>query len=107
MNKKNDAGNTEFLLKTRIPQHRWRSVQNAMRWAINKIGTVIYRISKDHEIVIPSATYAPWSKDKSFLQIFKVIENFTLVDKYRCFELWKLVEQCKKLEDGSIIEIGV
>ena len=78
-----------------------------MRWAINKIGTVIYRLSKDHEIVIPSATYAPWSKDKSFLQIFKVIENFTLVDKYRCFELWKLIEQCKKLEDGSIIEIGV
>ena len=69
MNEKNDAGYTEFLLKTRIPQHRWRSAQDAIRWAISKIGTVIYRLSKDHEIIIPSATYAPWINDKSFLHI--------------------------------------
>ncbi len=35
------------------------------------------------------------------------ISGFTLVDKYRCFELWKLIEQVSKLEEGSIIEIGV
>lgn len=30
-----------------------------------------------------------------------------MVDKYRCYELWKLIEQSVKLKHGSIIEIGV
>jgi cephalosporin hydroxylase len=35
------------------------------------------------------------------------IKGFTLVDKYRCFEIWKLIEQISKLKKGSIIEVGV
>jgi O-methyltransferase len=60
-----------------------------------------------YEGVIPSATYAPWNKDKSFLNCHSIIKEFTLVDKYKCFELWWLVEQTKKLEPGAYIEIGV
>jgi len=29
------------------------------------------------------------------------------VDEFRCFELWKLVEQSAKLQTGDVIEIGV
>ena len=58
-------------------------------------------------LVLPAATYSPWNKDIMFQAILSSIEGFTLVDKYRCFELWKLVEQVAKLKHGSIIEIGV
>ena len=60
----------------------------------------------DHKPIRPVGTYSPWEKDQTFLETFDTIQNFTLVDKYRCFELWSLVEQAAKLQ-GAIIEIGV
>jgi len=57
--------------------------------------------------VHPVATYSPWNEDSSFQAMLASIEGFTKVDKYRCFELWKLIEQTAKLKNGSIIEIGV
>jgi O-methyltransferase len=57
--------------------------------------------------VSPRATYSPWNKDGLFREAYALIKEFTMVDKYRCFELWKLVEQSAKLKNGSIIEIGV
>jgi len=63
--------------------------------------------SIEYEVVVPAATYSPWNIDDEFNDIYSLIKELTLVDKYRCFELWKLVEQVAKLESGSIIEIGV
>jgi O-methyltransferase len=51
--------------------------------------------------------YSPWNLDEYFNQTYQKIQHNTLVDKYRCYELWKLVEQSAKLSEGSIIEIGV
>lgn len=62
---------------------------------------------QEYMSVSPAATYNPWNKDMSFKAVRALIEGFTLVDKYRCFELWKLIEQIAKLERGSIIEVGV
>ena len=59
-----------------------------------------------HEPVHPSATYSPWNSDREFLDTLRRIQGHTLVDRYRCFELWSLVEQSKKV-DGCLIEIGV
>lgn len=59
-----------------------------------------------YELICPVASYAPWNKDGAFLEIYSKIKNRTLVDKYRCYELWSLVEQSKKLA-GALIEIGV
>jgi O-methyltransferase len=64
-------------------------------------------VSDQYSEVRPAATYSPWIKDDSFQVILALIEEFTLVDNYRCFELWKLIEQVAKLKNGSIIEIGV
>lgn len=61
----------------------------------------------EYEPVHPIATYSPWNKDDLFQKVFASIEGFTLVDRYRCFELWTLIEQVAKLRSGSIIEIGV
>jgi O-methyltransferase len=81
----------------------------------NRFGFEVTRIpkskgslmDKEYEPVRPYATYSPWNKDNLFQAAFALIEGFTLVDKYRCFELWKLIEQIAKLKNGSIIEIGV
>jgi len=88
---------------------------------VNRLGFNITRIPRlrlsvtrirktgrpEYEPVVPSATYSPWNKDNLFQAVFTSIQGFTMVDKYRCFELWKLVEQIAKLKNGNIIEIGV
>lgn len=82
---------------------------------INRLGFEIIRMPKtnssstaqEYERVYPLATYSPWNKDNLFQAVFASIHHFSLVDKYRCFELWKLIEQSAKLNNGSIIEIGV
>jgi hypothetical protein len=58
-----------------------------------------------YEVVLPNATYSPWNLDKAFRAAYSQIKDATLVDKYRCFELWSLVEQCAKLEGGARREI--
>lgn len=80
---------------------------------IRGLGYEIYKIHTGsisgiplYEAVTPSATYSPWNEDESFLKMYHTVRKHTMVDRYRCFELWSLVEQTRKL-DGSLIEIGV
>jgi len=60
----------------------------------------------EYEVVNTPPIYAPWNVDKEFKELYKTIENHTLVDKYRCYELWQLIEQVKDIP-GALIEIGV
>lgn len=62
--------------------------------------------SRDHEALFPNGTYAPWSRDEDFLRAYQTVRPHTLVDKYRCWELWNLVAQTSRLS-GDCIEIGV
>jgi O-methyltransferase len=59
-----------------------------------------------HEVVIPSATYAPWASDPEFLRVYELIQQNTMVDKYRCHELWSLVSELSSVQ-GDILEVGV
>lgn len=56
--------------------------------------------------VTPKATYSPWRGDAEFNQVYDAIRSNTLVDIYRCYELWTLIGQTAHLL-GDIIEIGV
>lgn len=60
-----------------------------------------------YEDIYPEATYAPWLKDYQFIECFKKVKENTLVDVYRCYELWHLVKQVSKLNEGIILEVGV
>lgn len=60
-----------------------------------------------HAEVFPAATYSPWLADVEFDRVYQSIRNSTLVDVYRCYELWQLVAQVAKLAGGDLIEIGV
>jgi hypothetical protein len=63
--------------------------------------------SLNHEKIFVNSTYSPWNNDLTFLNIYHVIKNSTLVDKFKCYLLYEQVQQVKKLEEGSFIEIGV
>jgi O-methyltransferase len=55
---------------------------------------------------VPFTTYSPWIDDKDFQGFYTIIKENTLVDIYRCYELWKLVLNADKIE-GDILEVGV
>lgn len=59
---------------------------------------------EDYDII---STYAPWLADFEFMKYFSMIKENTLVDIYRCYELWRLVEESNKLEKGILLEVGV
>jgi O-methyltransferase len=59
-----------------------------------------------HARCSPGGTYSPWLADNAFLETFKKVQQHTLVDIYRCYELWDLARQVKTIE-GDILEVGV
>jgi len=56
-------------------------------------------------MIMPWATYSPWLQDADFQACHQVIQAYTLVDLFRCYELWHLVGQTSAL-DGDILEVG-
>lgn len=86
-----------------------------IRQVLNRLGFDVVRLprlgndklSREYEPVRPAAMYAPWKKDFPFQEVFAAIRGDTLVDLYRCFELWHLIGESAKLPEGDIIEIGV
>jgi O-methyltransferase len=57
--------------------------------------------------IFSQATYSPWQSDADFVQAFAEVKSYTLVDQYRCYELWMLAGQIGELPPGDILEVGV
>ncbi len=92
-------------------------LNRAVRKCFNKFGFELTRSCRavepapppgppDYSDVHPIARYSPWGTDRGFCTIYELVRSNTLVDKYRCYELWRLAKQMERLE-GSFIEIGV
>jgi O-methyltransferase len=60
-----------------------------------------------HEEIFPEATYSPWLSDAEFNGVYATVREKTLVDRYRCYELWELVGEVAKLPEGDLLEVGV
>lgn len=61
-----------------------------------------------YDAVLPASNYSPWNADAEFLKIYSSIKSFTLVDKYRAYELWQLTEHISRVNpSAAFIEIGV
>jgi O-methyltransferase len=56
-------------------------------------------------VIISWATYSPWLLDQNFQKTYSAIKDYTLVDLYRCYELWHLLAQTVNLP-GDILEVG-
>ncbi len=74
-------------------------IKNAKSW-------VNYPSSLRHARCSPGGTYSPWIEDQVFLKLFKKIQGSTLVDIYRCYELWDIAQQIEVVE-GDVLEVGV
>jgi O-methyltransferase len=48
---------------------------------------------------------SPWLTDKDFSKIYNSIRKHTLVDRVRCYHLYLLIHQIKKVP-GDILEVG-
>jgi O-methyltransferase len=59
-----------------------------------------------HSRLTVGATYSPWFSDTEFLSAYQTVIDFTLVDRYRCYELWDLAKQSNNVK-GAILEVGV
>jgi O-methyltransferase len=62
--------------------------------------------SYPHHQVETWATYAPWVNDKTFQDIIQRVNESTLVDHNRLWELWTLARQSSQIE-GDLLEVGV
>jgi O-methyltransferase len=60
----------------------------------------------DYSVVEPLATYSPWQQDAEFQRVYRQIREHTLVDIYRCHEIWQLVAESGKLPSGDCLEVG-
>lgn len=62
--------------------------------------------SSPYDAIQPLATYAPWRADREFQEVMRLIQGNTLVDIYRCWELWALLPQTAHVR-GAVLEVGV
>lgn len=60
-----------------------------------------------HGEIIERDVYIPWVVDYSYREKREHIIENTLVDEFRCYELYKLVQQTQKTCGGDILEVGV
>jgi len=92
-----------------------KKIKRLIRKIISRRGFVLFR--KDEQYIIDGlfyskylcdAKYSPWLGDQEFLNVHNKIKDYTLVDIYKCYELWQLVEKVNEIKKGvAIIEIGV
>jgi O-methyltransferase len=84
------------------------------RWILSVIHSLGYEIFKapvatrdEHQTIVPLASYAPWNLDPLFARFYDQCRTHTLVDIYRCYEIWSTVAEAAKLPQGDLLEVGV
>src|SRR2546422_2328449 len=91
------------------------TIKLAVKSMLAKAGFEVHRLhplssriqSIKHSRVYPYATYSPWLTDEEFKRTYEVVSFHTMVDKYRCFELWELAGEVARLGEGDLLEVGV
>lgn len=86
-------------------------MKSALVNVLGRMGYQVHRLPRTglsvYESATPLATYAPWNSDREFTTTYQVVSHNTLVDLYRCWELWTLVAQSAKQPAGCLLEVGV
>jgi O-methyltransferase len=61
-----------------------------------------------YSLIKTTASYAPWADDVAFKEVYEIARPHTMVEFYRVYELWALVDEvCKLKEKGALLEVGV
>jgi O-methyltransferase len=61
--------------------------------------------TKNNEIIISRATYAPWKIDNKFLKIYSKLKLLTLLDEKRFFTIYTILQQLKNI-NADILDLG-
>ena len=73
-------------------------VKNLILGTLRKFGYEIFKTpastAGEHETIAPRGSYAPWKIDSAFATAYDACKTQTLVDIYRCYEIWSLVGEC-------------
>jgi O-methyltransferase len=90
----------------------FETTKKTIRGGLRTLGYDLVKFAATHNqraygSIATSAAYCPWNLDAAFCDTFNTVRHKTLVDVYRSYELWELVEQAAKLPGGAIIEVGV
>ena len=64
------------------------------------------RSRHSHRLLAPTATLSPWYDDEGFLATYEAVADHTLVDIYRCWDLWSALAQVAAVS-GDVLEVGV
>jgi O-methyltransferase len=86
-----------------------RRLEGVVQQAFLRAGLDLRRVRRadgEHSQVLPRATYSPWNVDGAFRELYERARDNTLVDVYRCYELWSLVREVAPVP-GALIEVGV
>lgn len=90
------------------------ATRKGVKGYLRALGYDLHRIARASEtspdgiydLVHPVATYCPWVRDGAFREVYDQLDGFTMVDVYRCHELWHLVAQSAKAAEGDLLEVG-
>ena len=85
---------------------QFRRVAHLFGYELVRTRRKLNRPVGEYQVVLPAATYSPWIADDAFNRAFSAVQSHTMVDRYRCYELWDLVAQAAK-RPGAFIEVGV
>src|SRR5580693_5162220 len=81
---------------------RYTARQATQKWkSVSQFGE-----GTNYSVVEPLATYSPWRQDAEFQTAYQQIRKHTLVDIFRCHEIWQLVVESGKLPAGDCLEVG-
>jgi O-methyltransferase len=96
-------------VRDHIQSVKQRILRSFLRNFLKRYGYGLIRMPGDQEYdpVFPIARYSPWNLDTEFRKTYQAVRRHTLVDLYRCWELWTLMEQAAKLPKGAVLEVGV
>src|SRR5215475_678440 len=87
----------------------FQPIQAIKAWLARR-GWALVRLGHPNAVygrVLPGADYRPWFADSDFCKLYEHVRGSTLVDIYRCWELWTVIPQLIGLAPGMILEVGV
>ncbi|WP_027015756.1 TylF/MycF/NovP-related O-methyltransferase [Comamonas composti] len=97
------------LKKSGNPEEFIEILRSERRDILDRLRETRFSLLKNgypHSQVIPYASYSPWLADELFLNVFSMAKENTMVDIYRCYELYCFAKQMVDVP-GAFMEVGV
>tara|TARA_B100000902_G_scaffold75013_1_gene79899 strand:+ start:905 stop:1669 length:765 start_codon:yes stop_codon:yes gene_type:complete len=83
----------------------FKLIKNIIQRTITIFTRIFANLENDDQILISSATHAPWLYDKKFFFFYKKIKHLTLLDEPRAYTLWQISRNLRNI-NASILDIG-